>query len=228
MTLNLLVSGLRRSLYLFFKWNQLRKKKISLLLYYFLIIVIIFIVVFLKPNFCVGSMFSQFSKQPHISVYTIEGSDRMQEHLLKLHSPSQLHLANSIKSLLIWGLFEETGCHFVSFRIHPNFVGSGRNIWLELKYFQSTACKSVCSKCGLNADRVGRSVSPSAIVPLKRYHLFDGIDIQGWSQNENILKWVWYTTNCWRFGQGSIWGIAFPACHIWIWHNWKICFQRET
>ena len=173
-------------------------------------------------------MFSQFSPQPHISVHTIEGSDRRQDYLLKLHSPLQLHLANCIKSLLICGLFEETDCHVVSFRIHPNFVGSGRNIWLELKYFHSTACKSVCSKFDLNADGVGRRFSPSAIVLLHRYHLFDGNDIQGWSQNESILKWVWYTTNCWKFGQRSIWGIAFSACHIWMWHSWKICFQRET
>ena len=127
-------------------------------------------------------MFSLFPLQPNISVHTIEGSDRLQEHLLKLHSPSQLHLANCIKSLLIGGLSEETGCHFVSFRIHPNFAGSGRNIWLELKYFYSTTCKSVCSKCGLNADGVGRSFSPSAIFSLNKYHLFDGNDVQGWLQ----------------------------------------------
>ena len=110
------------------------------------------------------------------------GSDRMHEHLLEIHFPSQFHLANCIKSLLIGGLSEETGCHFVSFWIHPNFIGSGQFIWLELEYSHSTTCKSVRSKCCLNADGVGRSFSPSAIFLLNRYHLADGNDIQGWSQ----------------------------------------------
>ena len=80
--------------------------------------------IFKTEHLCWINVLAIFKTAAHISVHAIEGSDRMQEHLLKSHSPSQLHLANCIKSLLICGLFEET----VSFRNHPNFVGSGRNI----------------------------------------------------------------------------------------------------
>ena len=135
MTLNLLL----------FEWCHLRKG-VFVILYHFSIIVNIFIVIFLKPSTCVGSM---FSPQPHISVHTIQWSDRMQEHMLELHFPSHLHSANGIKSLLIGGLSEETGYHVVSFRIHSNFVGSCRFIWLKIEYSHSTICK--------NADGVGGS-----------------------------------------------------------------------
>ena len=47
----------------------------------------------------------------------MEGSDRLHEHLLELHFPLQLHLANH---LIVSRLSEEIGCHFVSFQILPH------------------------------------------------------------------------------------------------------------
>ena len=100
MTLNLLL----------FERCNLGKEEVFVLLYYSSIIVNIFIVAFSKPNICVESM---FPPPPQISVHTIHESDRMQEHLLKLHFPSQFYSAICIKSLLLSGFSEETGCHVV-------------------------------------------------------------------------------------------------------------------
>ena len=72
--------------------------------------------------------FSQFSPQPHISVHTVEGSDHLQDPPVRIALHSKLYMASCIKSLLIGGLSEETGYHFVSFGIHQNFVGSSRFI----------------------------------------------------------------------------------------------------
>ena len=42
------------------------------------------------------------------------------------------------------------------------------------------------------------------------------------------FEWVRHIRYCWRFGQGSIEGIAYTPCLIRMWHIWKICLQRKT